>query len=242
MFPTQVFARRCVMTQLRRSFTTSSLQKNQLSSQSQPQFRLSLPQFQYKTFQPQLPLTRKFPQGEQRRFLSNEAAPAAVIENLTPQQEGFVSRALRTKATAKYKNIPLAPRKLEYLCRFIRGMNVREAVIQLRLSSKRKTYFLRRGIRTLTNTAMNTYNMNKDRLVVSGVSVTRGSFQRRVEYRARGRANLRMKRKSHLFITLTEQPFHKGEIRIGRYGRTIDTWTRFDKLAEAWKLKKAEEM
>eukprot|EP00461_Guttulinopsis_vulgaris_P001565 UN01565 len=177
-----------------------------------------------------------------KKTFSTEEVKEATIEHLNAApQAGFVSRALRTKASAKYKNLPISPRKLEYLSKVIRGLNLREAIIQLRLSSKRKTYFLRKALRTLGNTAMNTFNMNKDRLIISEIHSTRGRFQRKVEYRARGRANLRVSRKTHLFLTVTEQPYHKGEIRIGRYGRTIDRWQQFDKLSEAWKLKRAEE-
>jgi len=172
---------------------------------------------------------------------AEEAAPQAVIENLVAPQVGFVSRALRTTAKAKYKNLPIGPHKLNYLCKLVRGMNVREAIIQLRLCSKRKSYFLRRGIRTLTNSAVNTFNMSKDRLIVSELRCTRGVQHAKVEFRARGRASLRMNFRTHLYITLAEQPYHAGEIRIGRFGRTIDTWKKFDKLSEAWKLKRAEE-
>lgn len=231
------FARRSVNTAISRSISTR-FPSQYSASVIKPNARVT----SASQFNP-----HKYSLSFQKQFLSTDAAaaadatPAPVIERLTQAQEGFTSRALRPKATAKYKNLPIGPRKLEYLCRLVRGMNVREAIIQLRLSSKRKSYFLRKGLRTLANTAMNTFNMNRDRLYISEISCTHGEHMRRVEFRARGRAAIRMKRRSHLFLTLAEQPYHRGEIRIGRYGRTIESWQKFDKLSEAWKLKRAEE-
>jgi large subunit ribosomal protein L22 len=223
---------------LRRHISTAATKQNTFTFQKlSPSGGLQRPQAPEPTFQ-------LLPQRTSKKAFSTEAAeeaPQAIIENLVAPQSGFVSRALRTKAKAKYKNLPISPHKLRYLCKLIRGMNVREAIIQLRLCSKRKSYFLRRGIRTLANSAVNTFNMTKDRLIVSELSCTRGVQHAKVEFRARGRVNLRMNFRTHLYITLAEQPYHPNEIRIGRYGRTIDTWKKFDKLSEAWKLKRAEE-
>jgi len=196
-------------------------------------------------------LIQKSTQRIQPRFITQakrfsteaaeEAQPVAVIENLVAPQQGFVSRALRSTAKAKYKNLPIGQQKLQYLCKMVRGLNIREALIQLRLCSKRKSYFLRRGLRTLANSAVNTLNMQRDRLYISGLAVTRGAQHKRIDFRARGKTGFQTLGKSHLYITVAEQPYHPGEIRIGRYGRTIETWKKFDRLSDAWKLKRAEE-
>lgn len=177
-----------------------------------------------------------------RKF--SEAAPQtesneAVIENLVKQTEGFASRAIRDSAIGKYKNLPLSPRKLELMCRMIRGLSVREATAQLLLSQKRKSVYLRRGLRTVSTFAVNNYNMTGERLIIDEVYATKGQHYKRIDIKGRGRASVKYRRHAHLVIKLKEQPYRAGEFRIGRFGRTITGWKKVDQMVDAWKQKEA---
>lgn len=70
---------------------------------------------------------------------------------------------------------------------------------------------------------------------------TKGKYHRRIEFRARGKTNILHKRKSHLLIELKEQPYHVGEYRIGRYGRTIQSVKVMKSVLEAFKAKQMQQ-
>jgi large subunit ribosomal protein L22 len=173
-----------------------------------------------------------------KRSFSDEVTPP-VIENLVPQSTGFTSRAIRDVASGKYKNLPISYKKLSIICRLIRGLSVREAINQLLLSQSRKAVYVRRGLRTIANYAVNTYNMNRDRLVIDEVLALRGMAYKRLDIKGRGRTAVLHRRHSHFLIKLKEQPYRMGEVRIGRFGRTIKTWKKVDRVSDAWKEKQA---
>jgi len=172
-----------------------------------------------------------------RQFSDEVAEP--VIENLVTESTGFTSRAIRDVAVGRYKNLPLSHRKLALMCKLVRGLSVREATNQLLLSQNRKSVYLRRGIRTVANYAVNTFNMSRDRLVIDEVLALKGQEYKRVDFKGRGRASIKHRRHANLVIKIKEQPYRVGEVRIGRYGRTINTWKKMDKVMDAWKQKQA---
>jgi len=164
-----------------------------------------------------------------------------IIQDIAKKEKGWKSRAFKDKSTANYKNLPISPHKLQLICRSVSGLSAREALAQLRLSSAKKSVYVAAAIRTAAHVAKNSFNMEKSRLVVSEAYCTKGTYYKRVEFRARGRANIRHRRHSHLTVVLKEQPYHPHEIRIGRYGRTIEQVRTTAKLREAFtRRRKAE--
>lgn len=77
--------------------------------------------------------------------------------------------------------------------------------------------------------------MNKERLYIKQINALYGRRLKRLDIKARGRNGIRQRRYSHLYITLAEQPYHEHEIRIGRYGRTIESWRRVDSMLKSFR-------
>ena len=169
-----------------------------------------------------------------------EEKPKVVIVDAAPSSGKWESKAFRNESVIKYENLPISPRKLQVMCRTIRGLSAREALVQLNLSPWKKTVYLAQGISTATHHAVNDFNMDRSRLVVDEIISSKGRYHKRVDYRARGRANIAHRFHSHVVIKLREQQHHDHEIRIGRYGRTIENLKRVDSVVAAFKKQKVE--
>lgn len=105
----------------------------------------------------------------------------------------------------------------------VRRLSVEQALHQLKLSNYQKGVHVANAIRTASKNAVHNFNMDPDRLYVHEIFATKGVYYKRVEFRARGRANIKHRYHAHLNLTLKEQPYHEHEVRIGRLGRRIDT-------------------
>ncbi len=122
----------------------------------------------------------------------------------------------------------------------VRGLSVREALIQLRLTHWKKAVYVRRAIRTIASYATGNFNMTRSRLYIKEINCTKGVFYKRYDFKGRSRIGVRSRMHAHVTITLAEQHYRKGEIRIGRFGRTIQNWNRTDSMARAFHQRKAE--
>lgn len=167
-----------------------------------------------------------------------EIAPV-VIENAIATSTGFVSHALRPQAELMYRNLPIGEAKLDLICRLIRGLSVREAIAQLRLSERKHTYWFRRALENLTRQAVHNFNMAPERLVVQEVYSTRANQYIRADFKGRSRLGFRYRYHSHLFIKVGEQKYHPNEIRIGRLGPTITHINKVNATIDAWKARKS---
>ncbi len=170
-----------------------------------------------------------------------EAAPVVIIDETAPVAGGFTSHALRENVDLAYRNLPIGERKLDLLCRLVRGLSVREALAQLELSQKKHTYWFRRALENMTRQAAHNFNMAPERLVITTAYCTRGQLYKRVIFQGRGRTGLLSRYHSNLFLSVGEQKYHPREVRIGRYGPTIANLKRVDAVVDAWKARKSAE-
>ena len=166
----------------------------------------------------------------------------------------FRSKSSATSSPSKRRNIPISPQKLNDICRMVRGVNVQEALIQLKLSQKKRAYLVAHTIATAAAHGVNTHNMERSRLYVSQLWVGHGSHLKRLDIKGRGRSGLKKRYRSHLFVEVREQgadpEAYKGvwkhggrshdmrtgeEIRIGRAGRRISTIQRTLEHMQQWR-------
>lgn len=84
----------------------------------------------------------------------------------------FRSKSARGVAPASRRNIPISPQKLNDICRMVRGVNVQEALIQLKLSQKKKAFYVAQVIATAASHGVNTHNMERTRLYVGTFRLT----------------------------------------------------------------------
>lgn len=153
--------------------------------------------------------------------------------------EEWKSMATREFATAQHRNIQISPRKLQEIIRPIRRLSCDEAMIQMRLSSKKKAVFVENCIRNACVHAVNNYNMDRSRLVIDEINATKGRYLKRINFHARGRTGIRTRYYAHLKVRVREEPPHPDEVKLGAYGRRHTTIK--NTLAQMEKFKEFKE-
>ena len=109
---------------------------------------------------------------------------------------------MEAKAISKW--IRVSPDKARLLIDQIRGKPVDEALRIARFAKAKAARPIRKTLESAIANAEHNYDMNVDELIVQEVRVDRGPFLKRVNYRARGRADIIRRRTSHITITVSD--------------------------------------
>lgn len=168
------------------------------------------------------------------RFFSAEAAEEPVVEEAAP-----ISAPLRTTSTAKHRNIRYPQRKLNDVCRLVRGLNADEALNQMKLNPKKGARFLYSCIRNARTAAINNFDLDSSRLVVSEAYVGRATPKPFRRSHAKGRFVIAQHPRSHLYVVLEYVAKEEGEVRLGRFGRKNSTIERTLERIEQYHEKQA---
>lgn len=117
--------------------------------------------------------------------------------------------AERTQAFAHLKFARIGPRKLRRVADAIRGRSVREALALLDFSGVFASEPIQKLLRSAVANAENNHSMATDDLFVTRITVDGGpggSYTRRLDPRAQGRAAFKRKRMSHVTIAVGSTP------------------------------------
>lgn len=106
---------------------------------------------------------------------------------------------------AYLKNYRQSPRKVRLVADVIRGKQVSRALSILSFIPKRAAEPLKKLLLSAVANARNGGVQDPETLIVGKIHVDEGIVFKRIEYRARGAANLLKKRTSHISIVLEEQ-------------------------------------
>ncbi len=115
----------------------------------------------------------------------------------------------RLQALAHLKFARMGPRKLRRVADAIRGKSVREALVLLQFSGVFASEPMEKLLRSAVANAGNNHDMATDGLFVTKVTVDGGpggSYTRRLDPRAQGRAAFKRKRMSHVTIAVGPTP------------------------------------
>lgn len=107
--------------------------------------------------------------------------------------------------TAKLKNLRISPRKVRIVANLIRGMQVDEALIQLRNTFKKSSVNVEKLLASAIANAENNFKLDRTNLFIKEISVGEAGRLKRWLPRAHGRATLLLKRMSHIKIALEEK-------------------------------------
>ncbi len=107
------------------------------------------------------------------------------------------------RAIARY--LWISPRKARQVVNLVRGKKVSEALAILRFTPKKAALMVAKVIRSAAANAEHNYNLNPDALYVKEIYVDPGPIYKRYQPRARGRADLRRKRTSHITVVVAER-------------------------------------
>jgi large subunit ribosomal protein L22 len=97
------------------------------------------------------------------------------------------------------------PRKTRLVADLIRGKAVRDAEAILKYTDRRVAEPMLKLLLSAKANAVNNHDMFEDALVVREIQVGDGPTLKRFLARARGRADMMLKRTSHISITLEER-------------------------------------
>jgi large subunit ribosomal protein L22 len=115
----------------------------------------------------------------------------------------------RMQAVAHLKFARMGPRKLRRVADAIRGKSVREALVLLQFTGVFASEPMEKLLKSAVANAENNHNMSTDGLFITKVTVDGGpggSYTRRLDPRAQGRAAFKRKRMSHVTIAVGHTP------------------------------------
>src|SRR5205807_686719 len=114
------------------------------------------------------------------------------------RREGGVR--VEVKAVARY--VRISPRKVRPVMALIKGKAVDEALAVLRFSPNRASREVAKVVQSAAANAENNLELARTTLTVARAYVDSGPSQRRMQARARGRADVIKKRSSHITVVV----------------------------------------
>lgn len=110
---------------------------------------------------------------------------------------------MEARAVARY--IRISPRRARQVVDLIRGKSVREAEAILWATPKKASRIIAKVLKSAVANAEHNYDMDRDKLFITKAYVDEGPTMKRYQPRARGRADLRRKRTSHITVVVGEK-------------------------------------
>ncbi len=109
------------------------------------------------------------------------------------------------EVVAKLRHLRIAPRKVRLVADLIRKKPVNEALVILDFTRKKAALPLKKLLNSAIANAKNNFQLDPSNLYISKITVDEGPKYKRWMPRARGRADLILKRTSHITLVLSEQ-------------------------------------
>ena len=104
------------------------------------------------------------------------------------------------KAVARY--VRISPRKVRPVMALIKGKGIDEALAVLRFSPNRASQAVAKVVKSAAANAENNLELARDTLRVAQAYVDSGPSTKRMQARARGRADVIKKRSSHITVVV----------------------------------------
>jgi large subunit ribosomal protein L22 len=108
------------------------------------------------------------------------------------------------EVSAKLKNARLSPQKGRLVADQIRGKSVEQALQTLTFSTKKAAHIVKKVLESAIANAENNEGADIDELKVKTIYVDEARTMKRIEARAKGRANRIFKRSSHITVTVSD--------------------------------------
>jgi large subunit ribosomal protein L22 len=108
------------------------------------------------------------------------------------------------EVSAKLKNARLSAQKGRLVADQIRGKSVEQALQTLSFSTKKAAQVMKKVLESAIANAENNEGADIDELKVKTVFVDEGRTMKRIQARAKGRANRILKRSSHITVTVSD--------------------------------------
>ena len=109
------------------------------------------------------------------------------------------------EVSAKLKSVRISPQKVRLVCDQVRGLPVERALELLMFSPKKGAALVKKVLESAIANAEHNEGADVDELKVSTVYVDQGPVYKRIQPRAKGRANRILKRTSHITVCVSDQ-------------------------------------
>ena len=106
---------------------------------------------------------------------------------------------------AKLRFARISPQKARLVADQVRGANVEKALQLLTFSNKKAAGIMKKVLESAIANAEHNEGADIDELKVSAVTVDEGPVYKRIQPRAKGRANRILKRTSHIKVTVSDR-------------------------------------
>jgi large subunit ribosomal protein L22 len=109
------------------------------------------------------------------------------------------------EVAAKHKFARISPQKARLVIDQIRGLPVEQALNTLSFSTKKGAHLVRKVLESAIANAEHNEGADIDELKVSRTFVDEGPTMKRIQARAKGRANRILKRTSHITVMVADR-------------------------------------
>ena len=109
------------------------------------------------------------------------------------------------EVNAKLKYARISPQKARLVADMVRGVDVEKALQLLTFSNKKSAGIIKKVLESAIANAENNEGADIDELKVSAITVDEGPTYKRIQARAKGRANRILKRTSHINVTVSDR-------------------------------------
>src|SRR5690349_7321377 len=109
------------------------------------------------------------------------------------------------QVVAKLKHARLSPQKCRLVCDVIRGMPVDRALNTLKFSNKKAAGVVRKVLESAIANAENNQGADVDELKIMTIHADQGPTFRRIQTRAKGRANRLTKPTCHITVVVSDE-------------------------------------
>jgi large subunit ribosomal protein L22 len=110
---------------------------------------------------------------------------------------------MQTQAVLRF--VRLSPQKARLIADQVRGQKVEQALNLLKFSNKRAADIIRKVLESAIANAENNDGADVDELKVKEIFVDQGPVMKRIQPRAKGRADRILKRTSHITIRVADE-------------------------------------
>jgi large subunit ribosomal protein L22 len=124
----------------------------------------------------------------------------AKVKKEKPEKEKVITK---NYAIAKHQYAKSSPDKIRRVVDLIRGKRSDEALAILRYLPQKGARLIEKVVKSAVANA-NIIKLDKDNLIISKAFVDQASIYRRYRHRARGRADVRKKKLSHITVCVAE--------------------------------------
>lgn len=109
------------------------------------------------------------------------------------------------ETSARLRFARISPQKARLVADQVRGMHVEKALELLTFSTKKSSDIIKKVVESAIANAEHNDGADIDELKITKICVDEGPIMKRIQARAKGRANRILKRTSHISVTVAEK-------------------------------------